>query len=303
MPINRKDLPTGWRQPPETTAEPVPLLRPYAPVDDEPQAGLLPQPRRLPLEREPGAPGQAFGGGRQPGAARQAPPGQREPSGPEHPSGGRQRPAEPGHPSGQRQTRSWHIFGGRQRAAEAQLPSGRPQPADSAHPAGGSPEPTGPGDVFSGWGQPAPAGQEPGGPRQPTAPEQAFGGEWQDAGHRQHGQEGQAGTLPSAPVPPAALTTPPPVPASAPVAVPPPAVQRRRPMRAVIGDDLRVPMLCCEFGKCVERFTSEGALGELDLRDRAQAAGWRYDMLGRLACPACAQRHPAFWPARPDSAR
>ena len=74
-------------------------------------------------------------------------------------------------------------------------------------------------------------------------------------------------------------------------------MQRLRPVRAIIGDQLRVPMLWCEFGKCVGSFTSDGALGERDLRPRAQAAGWRYDMLGRLACPTCAQRHPAFWPA------
>ena len=42
MPRNRReDLPKGWRQPPETTAEPVPLLRPYAPPDS---AAPVPRP-------------------------------------------------------------------------------------------------------------------------------------------------------------------------------------------------------------------------------------------------------------------
>ncbi len=37
------DLPAGWRQPPETTAEPVPLRRPYVPPGDVfPSADLLP---------------------------------------------------------------------------------------------------------------------------------------------------------------------------------------------------------------------------------------------------------------------
>jgi hypothetical protein len=70
-------------------------------------------------------------------------------------------------------------------------------------------------------------------------------------------------------------------------------------MRAVIGDEFRTPMLWCEFGRCIQRFTVPDAHGEGDLRARALAAGWRYDALGRLACPGCAQRDPAFWVGRP----
>jgi hypothetical protein len=65
-------------------------------------------------------------------------------------------------------------------------------------------------------------------------------------------------------------------------------------MRAIIGDEIRVPILWCEFGNCIRRYASEAALGERDLRDRALAVGWRYDALGRLACPTCAQRSPGF---------
>jgi len=54
----------------------------------------------------------------------------------------------------------------------------------------------------------------------------------------------------------------------------------------------------CQFGTCIARYTHRGALGERDLRARALAVGWRYDALGRLACPDCAQYDPAFWPTR-----
>jgi hypothetical protein len=71
-------------------------------------------------------------------------------------------------------------------------------------------------------------------------------------------------------------------------------MQRWRPMRAIIGDEFRVPMLWCEFGNCIARYTSEDTRGEHDLRARALATGWRYDSLGRLACPSCAQRASAL---------
>jgi hypothetical protein len=66
-------------------------------------------------------------------------------------------------------------------------------------------------------------------------------------------------------------------------------------MRAAIGDQIRVPILWCEFGNCIKRYASDAAQGEWDLRARAEAAGWRYDGLGRLACPACAQHDPSFY--------
>jgi hypothetical protein len=69
-------------------------------------------------------------------------------------------------------------------------------------------------------------------------------------------------------------------------------------MRAAIGNEIRIPILWCEFGSCINRYTSRDARGEQDLRARALAAGWRYDALGRLACPTCARHDPAFWAAR-----
>jgi hypothetical protein len=71
-------------------------------------------------------------------------------------------------------------------------------------------------------------------------------------------------------------------------------MRRWRPMRAIIGDEIRTPMLWCEFGNCIARYTSEDALGEHDLRARALSAGWRYDAFGRIACPACMRHDPSF---------
>jgi hypothetical protein len=79
-----------------------------------------------------------------------------------------------------------------------------------------------------------------------------------------------------------------------------PAPQRVQ-MRAAIGDELRIPILLCEFGGCAARYTHRDALGERDLRDRALAAGWQYDLIGRLACPACVQHAPTFWACQPHA--
>ena len=79
-----------------------------------------------------------------------------------------------------------------------------------------------------------------------------------------------------------------------------PAIRRWRPMHAVIGDDIRIPALWCEFGRCIERYIHAEASGERDLRGRALAAGWRYDALGRLACPACVTGDPGFLASGPD---
>jgi hypothetical protein len=70
---------------------------------------------------------------------------------------------------------------------------------------------------------------------------------------------------------------------------------------AIIGNELRIPILWCDFGRCVERYTHPDALGERDLRDRALTAGWRYDLLGRLACPSCLQRDATFWVVHPPA--
>jgi hypothetical protein len=80
-----------------------------------------------------------------------------------------------------------------------------------------------------------------------------------------------------------------------------PAVRRAPGVRAVIGDEIRIPIMWCEFGSCITRYTHPGALGEGDLRARALAAGWRYDALGRLACPDCVQHDSTFWPTRPPA--
>ena len=69
--------------------------------------------------------------------------------------------------------------------------------------------------------------------------------------------------------------------------------------RAVIGDELRIPIMWCEMGSCIAWYTDPAALGEADTRARAIAAGWRIDALGRLACPTCQQTDPCFWTACP----
>jgi hypothetical protein len=78
-----------------------------------------------------------------------------------------------------------------------------------------------------------------------------------------------------------------------------PAGRHHRAARAIIGDAIRIPILWCQFGSCIARYTHRDALGERDLRLRALAAGWRYDALGRLACPGCVQHDPSFWMTRP----
>jgi len=69
--------------------------------------------------------------------------------------------------------------------------------------------------------------------------------------------------------------------------------------RAVIGDQLRMPIMWCEMGSCISWYTDPAALGEADTRARAIGAGWRIDALGRLACPRCQQADPCFWASRP----
>ena len=73
------------------------------------------------------------------------------------------------------------------------------------------------------------------------------------------------------------------------------AIERARSERAIIGDEIRIPILWCQFGQCIESYTHAQALGERDLRARAYEAGWRYDALWRLACPSCVQCDASFW--------
>jgi hypothetical protein len=69
--------------------------------------------------------------------------------------------------------------------------------------------------------------------------------------------------------------------------------------RAVIGDELRMPLAWCEMGACISHYADPAALGEADIRARAIEAGWRADALGRLACPQCQQGDSWFWTAHP----
>jgi hypothetical protein len=69
--------------------------------------------------------------------------------------------------------------------------------------------------------------------------------------------------------------------------------------RAVIGDELRMPVMWCEMGSCISWHSDPAALGEADIRARAIAAGWRVDALGRLACPRCLQNDGRFWATHP----
>jgi hypothetical protein len=69
--------------------------------------------------------------------------------------------------------------------------------------------------------------------------------------------------------------------------------------RAVIGDQLRMPIMWCEMGWCISWHADRAALGEADTRARAIEAGWRIDALGRLACPRCQQTDSGFWASRP----
>jgi len=70
-------------------------------------------------------------------------------------------------------------------------------------------------------------------------------------------------------------------------------------VRAVIGDQLRMPIMWCEIGSCISWHADPAALGEADTRARAIEAGWRIDALGRLACPRCQQTDAGFWVSCP----
>jgi hypothetical protein len=76
-----------------------------------------------------------------------------------------------------------------------------------------------------------------------------------------------------------------------------PAEAHPRPtVRALIGDQLRMPVMWCEMGSCISWHADPAALGERDMRARAIGVGWRIDALGRLACPRCQQTDPNFRP-------
>jgi hypothetical protein len=74
-----------------------------------------------------------------------------------------------------------------------------------------------------------------------------------------------------------------------------PAEAHPRPtVRALIGDQLRMPVMWCEMGSCISWHADPAALGERDMRARAIGVGWRIDALGRLVCPRCQQTDPNF---------
>ena len=79
-----------------------------------------------------------------------------------------------------------------------------------------------------------------------------------------------------------------------------PAEAHPRPtVRALIGDQLRMPVMWCEMGACISWHADPAALGERDMRARAIGVGWRIDALGRLACPRCQQADPNFRACQP----
>ena len=221
----RKDLPAGWRQPPETTAEPVPMRRPYLDPDS---GSWLPSP--APNGMEP-TPPRTRGAGpvpRPPAAAvprNAAPPPRTSISAPQ--------------------------------AVPRILP---PQAVPRTPPPQGAPRTPSPQAVPR---TPSPQAV----PRIPSPQE-----------------------VPRIPSP---QDQPP-----QPRASRPPAMRRWRPMRGVIGDGNRTPMLWCEFGNCIHRYIDPTATSDRDLCNQAIAAGWRYDKLGRLACPSCAGNDPAFLATR-----
>jgi hypothetical protein len=76
-------------------------------------------------------------------------------------------------------------------------------------------------------------------------------------------------------------------------------VGREQTVRAVIGNELHMPIVWCEMGSCISHHTNPAALGEADIRARALRAGWRLDRLGRLACVDCLQSNSWFRTAYP----
>jgi hypothetical protein len=70
-------------------------------------------------------------------------------------------------------------------------------------------------------------------------------------------------------------------------------------VRAVIGDQLRIPIMWCEMDSCISWYPYPAALGEADVRARAISAGWRVDAVGLLVCPQCQQTAPGFQSPRP----
>ncbi len=81
----------------------------------------------------------------------------------------------------------------------------------------------------------------------------------------------------------------------------PPQAPSETPVRALIGEELRTPIVWCELepGNCISWHADREALGVADVRARAITAGWRVDALGRLTCPQCQQRSNHFRTTQP----
>ena len=178
------------------------------------------------------------------------------------------------------------------------------QDGESAEPTGpGHAEPTGPGYAVpagyshaepTGPGYAVPAGDSHAVPASPGyAVPAGYGGAEPASGNAR--PEALAG--PAAPAAPVATAAP--AVSTRPAAPAAPAGPAGAAERAVIGDQLRLPIMWCEMGSCVSWHADPAALGEADTRARAIDAGWRIDALGRLACPQCQQTDPGYWAARP----
>ena len=139
----------------------------------------------------------------------------------------------------------------------------------------------GPAEPASGGGRPAALAEPASGRAWLAAPaEPASGRAWLAA--------------PAEPAAPAESAGPGGQPAATPAAAPAAAA-----VRAVIGDQQRMPIMWCEMGSCISWHADPAALGECDSRARAIGAGWRIDAFGRLACPRCQQTDPGFRASRP----
>jgi hypothetical protein len=99
--------------------------------------------------------------------------------------------------------------------------------------------------------------------------------------------------------PASAMTGTPATPVSRPSSGAATAPGHEQAVRAVIGDELHVPIVWCEMGSCISHHTDPAALGEADIRIRALRAGWRLDRLGRLTCVDCLQSSSGFRTAYP----
>ena len=191
------------------------------------------------------------------------------------------------------------------RNGESAEPTG---PGDAEPTGPGHAEPTGPGSSGPGYAVPAsysyavvtsPGHGEPAGYVRAVPADPCYA---VPAGHARAGPPAGSARpeAPAGPVAPAApaATAAPAVP-TRPAAPTAPAGRAGAAVRAVIGDQLRMPIMWCEMGSCISWHADPAALGEADTRARAIAAGWRIDALGRLACPQCQQNDPRYRAARP----